>query len=214
MAYLTLAEVKAALAITGSDDDLVLSRSISLVASLINGYLGYDPTNTALVYTYTTVIDHSARMLQLPIYPVRFVDLVTANGEVVPGGDDNYPYGGWWLNSTHGIIEELDTVGGSGRYGSRVTVLYRAGYDPVPQELKDIALNLIGSVFANGGDIKSSASGGTGELKSLTMFDAMSMSFDTGGSTSSEDSSGPEALVGMWAFVLDKYRISGRPVLA
>jgi hypothetical protein len=39
------------------------------------------------------------------------------------------------------------------------------------------------------------------------MFDAMSMSFDTGSAVTSSIS-GPQALPAQWAFVLDKYRVN------
>jgi hypothetical protein len=63
-------------------------------------------------------------------------------------------------------------------------------------------MNIALAIYENGGRVASQTT--SGALKSMTMFDAMSMSFDTG---STESASGPEALVSQWAFVLDKYRV-------
>ena len=212
MSYLTLAEFKAALGITGNEQDAVLARSLSSATSLVNGYLRWDPTDTNDRH-YTTTVECGKRGVKLPLYPVLEVKSVTDNGRAVVGGD-GYP-DGWWVDKTHGFIEDVIlTPDNRGRY-SRMTVVYTAGYSPVPQELKDVVQNIAGGIFNNGGDIAPpTGGGGSGELKSLTMFDAMSMSFDVGGSTSSDStSSGPAALVEAWNFVLDTYR-RGSPALA
>ena len=216
MAYLSLAEFKQLLGITGNDEDTLLSRSLSFAATIINGYLGWDPTDVSLMRTYTTMAEDNQTSLQLPIWPAIEVASVVSNGQPVVGEAQDAAYG-WWLDTTHGIIEGLQYLGASGvgRYGrNRVTVNYRAGYFPTPQDLKDVALNIASAIYNNGGEVKAPASsGGSGELKSLTMFDAMSMSFDVGGSSSTDDAGGALGMVEAWAFVLDRYKVKS-PALA
>lgn len=213
MSYLTLAQLKTELGITGSQYDAMLKRSLSLADTIMNGYIGWSPTDILTQHVYTTAADACVRSLQLPLWPVIEVVSVESNGVVLEGPLQN-PEAGFWVDNTHGRIEELSYIGGrGGRLATnRVTVRYRAGYDPVPRDLYDVALNIASAIYANGGEVPSSTSTGSGELKSLTMFDAMSMSFDVGSNTG-DNEGGAAGMVGTWSFVLDKYKRTGLTVL-
>jgi hypothetical protein len=87
---------------------------------------------------------------------------------------------------------------------------YVSGWDPVPQDLELVLLNLAIGTYNLGGSYAGSVSA-TGALKSMTMFDAMSMSFETGSSgvsgsgTAAAAPGSPAALLEQWSYVLDKY---------
>jgi len=207
----TLAELKTALGITDNTQDALLTRSLTTANALIAGYIGFDLSDTAKERSYTTIMDNCRGHIRLPLYPVIEVESLTANGTAVALD------AGWYLLPEIGIVENFpaDNYGNSGRYGVRATAIYRAGFvdADMPAEIKQACIDIANAIFVNGGTIPGGgAAGGTGELKSLTMFDAMSMSFDTGAATGSTVV-GAEALLESWKFALDQYRVN-QPTLA
>jgi hypothetical protein len=207
----TLAELKTALGITDNTQDALLTRSLTMANALIAGYIGFDLSDTAKERSFTTIVDSVRGHIKLPFYPVVAVTSLTADGNTVATD------AGWYLLPEIGIVEQFpaERYSASGRYGVRATAIYRAGFETanMPEELKQACIDIANAIYVNGGTIPSGgAAGGTGELKSLTMFDAMSMSFDTGASTGSTVV-GAEALLESWKFVLNRYRV-GAPALA
>lgn len=204
---ITLEQLKTALGISDATNDALLELSIQQAESLINAYIGYNISDTTTVHEYTYSPDPvpywhygSSRrnFVHLPYWPV--LELVD-----VRRGDDS-------------IISPLDyrLVAGPGRVdffnGLPATTDYlvfhfRAGYDPLPADLTPVMLNISGAIYTNGGTISSA---GSNTLKSLTMFDAMSMSFDTSGEAVA---GGALGLLEPWGFVLNKYRVTNQPVL-
>ena len=151
-------------------------------------------------HVYTAVVEGGTRYVKLPVFPLFNVVSLSAEGEPVSPAD-------YIPQERIGII---DVPGGlpasTNRYGCRVSVVYTAGFEEIPQDLNMVCLNMAAGIYNMGGTFASAASGGTGELKSLTMFDAMSMSFDVGGTSQGEAAGSPAALIKAWQFVLDKYR--------
>jgi hypothetical protein len=208
-----IADLKAALGIDPAEVNTVrdaqLNSALATANALIAGYIGYDVSDTETERVFTTVIDGGAAYFNLPLFPI--VEVVSITGDNVPLALADYT-----VRPRTGAIDFGNGVGGcaygsGGRYGRRMTVVYRAGYEDLPPELKTVALNIASSVYNMGGSFAASTSG-TGALKSLTMFDAMSMSFDTGAASAS-DASTPEGLIGAWAFMLNTYRVK-TPVMA
>lgn len=203
MSYITLDELKIHLDISGNDQDVLLTRSITLADALIDGYLGAELSDPTKDQVFTTVIGENRNSLKLPMFPILEVESVALNGDAIPSTT------GWWVDSTHGFIEDLP-LGGfrgyAGRSGTRASVIFRAGWLQVPKAIRGVALALASGIFANGGEIAGGA-GGTGDLKSLTMFDAMSMSFDVG--TNAAEGNTPAGMVGAWSFALDRFRVTG-----
>lgn len=220
MPYLKAKDLQAALEISDAEVTPAVTRllrqSISTASTLMNGYIGWDPSDIGFWREYTLSMEGWERMIQLPYWPVVAVEGINASGEPIYGYEDGNTNDGWWLNKTHGIIEDVvfptNAIRGGGRHGNRITVIYRAGFEYLPHDLRDVAINLASSIYDSGGVVASPGDGGvgSGELKSLTMFDAMSMSFDTGSTT---NKGGAGQMVSTWGFVLDKYKRNG-PVLA
>jgi hypothetical protein len=207
----TLTELKTALGISGTTDDALLTRSLTTANALIAGYIGFDLSDTARERTYTTIMDNSRGHIRLPLYPVIEVESLTADGVAVAAD------AGWFLLPDLGLVQDFpaERYGTSGRYGVRATAIYRAGFvdADMPDAIKQACIDIANAIYVNGGTVPSGgAAGGTGELKSLTMFDAMSMSFDTGAATGSTVV-GAEALLESWKFVLDQYRVN-QPTMA
>lgn len=204
MAYITLTELKDHLDITGNDQDALLNRCIAGATMLINGFLGADLSDPTVDRPFTTVIDSSRNSLRLPAFPIISVESVVLNGEAVPESQ------GWWVDQTHGFIEDLPVNGHrgyGGRSGTRASIIYRAGWQVLPSQIRDVALSLAAALYRNGGEFPGGGAGGTGELKSMTMFDAMSMTFDVG--SGAADSGTPEGMVSAWAFALKPFQVSG-----
>jgi hypothetical protein len=88
---------------------------------------------------------------------------------------------------------------------SKLEIKYLPGFtaEETPADLAVAIGNIAIAIYENGGKIAAASS--SGALKSMTMFDAMSMSFDTGATSSG--ASGPEGMVSQWGFVLDKYKV-------
>lgn len=213
MMLATLAQLKDSLGIAQLDvtKDTLLNSSLFQANALIAGYIGVDLSDTVTQRSFTSVIDSTRNHLQLPVFPIIEVVSLSADGVTV-SVDNN----GWRLEPELGIIEGADGAWYHGdRWGTRMVAVYRSGYSPVPVDLQAVCINIAGSIYNNGGSLASSVAGvgGTGELKSLTMFDAMSMSFDVGSAGTSAESSGPQALLDAWGFVLNTYRCK-LPVLA
>ena len=207
----TLEELKTALGITGTDQDTLLTRSLTLANALIAAYIGFDLSDTTKQRSYTLIMDNGRGHIKLPVFPVIELVSLTADGELVASTAGHY------LLPQIGLIEEFPggNYGSRDRYGVRVTAVFRAGYvdADMPTEIKQACIDIAATIFNNGGTIPSGGSaGGTGELKSLTMFDAMSMSFDTG-AASGTSVTGAAALLESWAFVLDQHRVN-QPTLA
>lgn len=194
---LTRDQLKNALGIALNDatNDVQLDNAILLANGLIASYVGFDLSDTAAVREYDYVWnDYGERnFIHLPYWPVI---------EVVEIRDENQVLveEGWRLIRDKGRI---DFTGGV-PYSELLTIMYRTGFDPLPADLLPVGINIAAAIYNNGGQIGTS----TNALKSLTMFDAMSMSFDTTGG-----GNGPDSLVGAWAFILDRYSVMKGPAL-
>jgi len=202
----TLQQLKDALGIADATQDVVLTSSLSQAQALLDAYIGFDVSDTARVHEYVYTPEQvpfwsygSSRrnFVHLPYWPV--LELVDVR------------------NGADALISPMDykLVPGPGRVDffnglpstDYLTFRFRAGFDPVPADLTAPALNIASAIFNNGGTISTASSNA---LKSLTMFDAMSMSFDTGGEAVA---GGAMGLLEPWAFVLNKYRVVNKPVL-
>lgn len=73
------------------------------------------------------------------------------------------------------------------RIYDQVTVTYTAGYDPIPTDLADAIVYLAGLVYNNYGTGSIPGGGGSGDVKSMTIHDVGSMTFDVGSSSSGDN---------------------------
>lgn len=175
--------------------DPVLERSVLIAQTLVESYLGIpieqDPGAPRTFLRYQLL---GVKVIRLPEFPtalssVEIDDVVSALGAE------------YTFDSRSGILEFRTQ-----RDVSKLKIVHLPGYTPeeVPKDLEVVLVNISIGIYENGGKINSTQSS-AGALKSMTMFDAMSMSFDTG--TTSADAGSPEGIVSQWAFVLDKYKV-------
>lgn len=204
---ITLEQLKSALGISGTAEDPLLDQSIAMAESLLNAYIGYPMADTVTVHEYTYSPDPmphwyygSSRrnFVHLPLWPiVELVEVVRGDGTTVPALD-------YRVVKDKGRVDFFSGLPATTDY---LVFHYRAGYDPMPADITPVMLNMSAAIYNNGGALSSTSSNA---LKSLTMFDAMSMSFDTSGESTG---GGAMGLLEPWAFVLDKYRVVNQPVL-
>lgn len=176
--------------------DPLLENSSRTAQGLVEAYIGMplEPGDDPMEYGGDDRLD--LKYIRLPMWPCQLLDL-TIEGTVVTS--DQYRFD--------------KRLGAVTLYVARPRVKYFVaryfpGYDGdilvCPQDILDAIQNIALGVYARGGTLQPAAA--SGALKSLTMFDAMSMSFDVG--TTTADSSTPEGMVAQWAFALDKYSVT------
>jgi hypothetical protein len=192
----TVDRMKELLGLPDSEDpvaDPVLERSSLSAQSLVDSYVGFSvelndavPENADIRYEL-----YGVRVIRLRSFPAT---LVSVKIDDVVVSADQYKF-----NSALGMLEFREQRGSI----RQLEILYRPGYTPenAPQEIVDVISNIAIAIYENGGRVQMQA--GSGQLKSMTMFDAMSMSFDTG----SVQSGTPESLVSQWGFVLNRHRV-------
>jgi hypothetical protein len=198
-----VSDLKANLGIAPEDGtkDQLLDQSLTLANSIIAAYIGFDVSDVDTEQSYTEIVDENADYVRLPLFPLIDVLSVTADGDLV----DPTAY---YVDPKLGHVNFLRGIprgSAPARWGHRMGVRYLAGLEEIPEDLSLACLNIAAGIYNLGGTFASVAQG-TGELKSLTMFDAMSMSFDTTQQTGTDAAGTPQAMLKAWSFVLDKYR--------
>ncbi len=128
------------LSIPVADQDPALAGSISRASASIVSHLGYNPN----IGTYRETLETAHGLAALPLarLPVTSITNVTLNGEPL----DPTLYN---IESHAGLLIRV-TDGLSRRWEARsvVTVQYQAGFDPLPADLQQAALTLIGAEWA------------------------------------------------------------------
>jgi hypothetical protein len=177
----SIEDLKDSLGIAQSDvtHDAVLNTSLRNANSIMASYIGFDASDVDAEYPYTVYVADNCCYINLPVWPVVAIVSITSDGNILATTD-------WLLEERLGTVHFPNGLpfGGAQRIGHRVSVVYKAGFADIPDDLNMVCLNIAAALYTLGGNFSSSTNGGTGELKTLTMFDAMSMSFDTGSSTS------------------------------
>lgn len=192
-----IVDLKRALGLPETDDpvaDPIFTRSSILAQDLVSGYVGFPVERSDdTPHSYYGENAQDVRVIRLPMYPASLLNFEIDGQEVAT---DQYYY-----------TERLGTIS---FYVPRVRIKtylveYFPGFDPeaVPTDITVAISNIALGLYARNGNLQPAAA--SGALKSLTMFDAMSMSFDVG--TTTADSSTPEGILKQWAFMLDRYRV-------
>lgn len=176
--------------------DPILERSSTLAQSLVESYVGFGlEIEGAATKTQTFHQLTGARVVRLEHYPV-VIRSVEIDGVAVPADQYSADLALGTIKFTQQrqsiLLLEIDYVSGFSA-------------ENVPADLTNAIANIALTLYENGGkfNVQSSA----GSLKSMTMFDAMSMSFETSASGDGPAMGSPEALVRQWAFVLDHYKV-------
>lgn len=192
----TLEQLKASLGITDAAQDALLTNCLTQANGLIAGYIGADLSDVATDRPFDAFVPEGATFVHLPVWPVISITTFKVNGVDVVEDTD------YTLNKRQAAVFFDSMPGNASRQGNKIETTFKAGYATVPSDLETVCLNIAASAYNNGGQLVQQSS--ANELKSLTMFDAMSMSFDT----ASSHTNTPDALVKAWAFILDKYRLN------
>ena len=173
--------------------DPILERSSLIAQTLVESYIGFAiEIDMSALLTDTRNQLRGVRIVRFRQYPVK-VSTIKIDEVAVPV--DQYT-----MDERLGVLEFTTQR----EFIESLELRYATGFDPetVPKDLETTITNIAIAIYENGGKITTQVSGGA--LKSMTMFDAMSMSFDT---TSTGSVGTPEGIVTQWAFVLDKYRV-------
>lgn len=173
--------------------DPILERSSMMAQTLVESYIGFGiELDMGMLTTDVRKQLRAVRIVRFHQYPVKLSSL-KIDGTVVP--TDQYT-----MDDRLGVLEFMTQR----TYIESLEMKYATGFDPdnMPKDLETAIANIAIGIYENGGKITTQVAGGA--LKSMTMFDAMSMSFDTGAASGVGT---PEAVVTQWAFVLDKYRV-------
>lgn len=213
MAILSVDEVREAMGLEAGTDptlDPVILRSIELAQAMVEAFIGgpLEVTDQVMDY-YDPEYRH---WLYLPHRPVTEVSIVMKDDDTMEEATE------YRLSERDGALvfdKQLypTHVGLDMRipWCRQLHVEYKSGWVTLPKELRQALMNITVGIYNLGGDF-SSSSGSTGALKGLTMFDAMSMTFDTD-SEGATTGGTPESVVGQWAFVLKRY-VMNDPTLA
>jgi len=210
MAVITIDEVCTGL---GLDSDTLdeetsakLDMSITMAQRLVESYIKGPIEETPQEYDQLDV-DYVHRYY-LPHHPVVSVEVFEKDGA---------PFTDYRLDKkagalVFGVANWPRGYGGACLpWASSLHVEYTSGWETCPDDLHEALLNISIAIYTQGGNLSGSGVAPTGALKSMTMFDAMSMSFEvpTGAVTQGD----PAGLLAQWSFVLDQYKMEG-PVLA
>lgn len=190
----TITQLKAMLGIVDAAQDTLLTSSLSQANGLLAAYIGADLSDVG-DRVYDGMIPEGATYVNLPVWPLISISEFTVNGVAVAPAD-------YTMSKRTASIFFDSLPGNAGRAGNVVAATYKAGFADVPVDLNTVCLNIAATIYNNGGQLAVQTS--SNELKSLTMFDAMSMSFDTGSSSVNT----PEGLIKTWGFMLTKYRLA------
>lgn len=142
---ITLQEYKDYKGKVKTDDDEKISVLISSVSNLIKAYVGHsiiDNWDTPLEEEYT--LPYDTNTLYLNIFPVReIVSVEEAVGGWVGGLDSTIHYpvafnSDYIFDSPNGILTRLNK-----NWGRNIKVVYKAGYETTPPEIKHAAIELV-----------------------------------------------------------------------
>ena len=142
MSIITLDEYKTYKGITSSEEDVYLTSTISAVNSAIENYIGYPiEAKDHVDEIYDGPGSNSLRLAQYPILSITSVQCYDETLEEVSFDDRNNGKSGYWIkDAKEGILWNND-VWPRGRGVIKIT--YRAGYDPVPEDLKQAAFEIV-----------------------------------------------------------------------
>lgn len=204
--YFSVADVRKKLELSdsaGPEVERIINQAILNAQAAVEGYIQGPLMPTAMTKAFDLKDNPRELRFYLDHCPIVSVDAVKIDNVAVTTG--------------FRVSERLAKVTfDSLPSGDELVIEYTAGVatgtpTPVlPDDIEGALLNITLALYSLGGSF-ASVSTGTGSLKSLTMFDAMSMSFDTGDSGGSSTS--VAGMLSQWSFVLDRYKMQS-PVMA
>ena len=181
-----LATIKSVLGITDPAYDAELTRLINVYSASIENYIARKICSGAREVVFLSRKFCYVPELRLPQYPVSSVELLKID-EVDMDPTD------WALDGESGYLFPLAGPGWT-IYNSAL-VQYTAGYNPVPADLEDAAIQLIQSAFSGGpGSVP------TGPAKMQRVEGAVTETFFD------HQAEGGALSIAHYAHVLDQYR--------
>lgn len=173
-------DIKTALGIGDNTQDAVLAAGAAYATSLLEDYLNRRLPNEERTEEFRDVC---ARKLWLSAYPVDSITSILVNGTEI--GVDSLK-----LSALMGFL-----YGGSGFYwdAESIEITYTGGYDPeaIPPALADVFLSLVKSYTNRGAG---SGGGTVGMIKSVSIPEAVSVTFETSTASSSTSVSGDSSV--------------------
>jgi hypothetical protein len=193
-ALTNLADLKAYLLISSNQHDDLMTSLVNAVSALFNAHTGrnltardYSPDPQAEHYDQANaILDGSGYPeLLLPQYPIVALDSLTLDGAILPQAQGSNQWG-YVLDVSAGVVS---LAGGAFTRGkANVTATYRAGYETIPPDLAQAALEQTAVRFQ-----ESAAGGGRLGVAARTLPDG-SVSYAS------------TPLLSQVAAVLDRYR--------
>ena len=197
--------LKQYLGITGADNDAELSQALNMAGYSVETYLD----RVVLKREVEEYFPHHFGTVELHNLPVD----PTADLTVDLNGDEQTDYSLWFDRNR---LAHLSRTGQSfdvpmdWRPYANVTVTYTAGYDPLPSDLANAIIWTAALIYqSEGSGSIPGGGGGSGEIKSMSIYDVGSISYDVGGASSgSGDGTFPSAgiIPGSAAQVLSRYK--------
>lgn len=177
---MTLLELlKSYLGITGTEDDVALTLALNQTGPAVERYLDR-------VIAQREKVENFARHFGT----VVLHDLPVAEPVVVTlDGVEQTDYE--WFKS-RGDLAHVSRIGTSWdmpldwRKYEQATITYTAGYMPIPADLAQAITYAASDMYKSEGtgSLPGGGSGGSGDVKSLTLYDVGSVTYDVGSSTS------------------------------
>ena len=163
------------------DDEL--NQALNMAGDAIETYLD----RAVVKRTLTEYFRHHFGTVELHDYPVAIdtPPVVTLDGAT----QTDYQL---WLG--RGQVGQLSRLGRrpdmpmDWRAYNQVTVAYEAGYDPIPSDLANAIIYTASLIYQSNGTGNIPGGGGSGEVKSMSIYDVGSISYDVGSSSSGSGS--------------------------
>lgn len=136
----TTEEIRSHLFITHSDDDLYLTSLARVATAMVDGPDGLGISIAPA--TYRLSLDSITGHVDIPLGPVTAVESVTVNGEALDPNEyrletDRTPARVYFGVSQRSIEED------------GIKIVFTAGYETIPQDLKQAALLIVGHLYRN-----------------------------------------------------------------
>lgn len=147
MNYITLANLKLHLGITGSGDDTVLTNIANAVEKYVENYCGR--TFTSTTYTNEEYEGTGTHQLRLKNYPIVSVSKIDYNEDYLENDSDweQVDADDYWADGYHadrGIITANFIFD---KYPSHYRITYVAGCSTIPEDLKLAIYELCGAYY-------------------------------------------------------------------
>ena len=198
--WMTLSDAHDLLGTLSPANDVEVQGMIDALDAMILAYLQRDLRHAE----YSQIFFRpEGSFLSLDNFPVISITSVDSDGAAVPTPDDDFDidYG---LGLMHYSGEGIAFTGSQPK---RITVQYISGFTTLPLELQVMFNTLLTARYEAGGTAET---GGTGDIKKVSLVGVAAVEFDTGGSSVAY--TGVDRLTGVpeelkpYVGLLDRYR--------